>query len=177
MARHRRPPLLVAPALFAAALLASALIPGARPAVAEPPVGWSFHVGAFDVNKRRTAAEAGVEYRWETFDLGRLDDIVPVAGLTATDDEAFVVYGGLRWDLPWRTERFVPTFSFAVSAYENGDGKDLGGVLEFRSGLDLAWVLDGGGRVGVGIYHLSNAGIYSFNPGEESVYVFWSPGR
>lgn len=158
------------------ALVSALFLASADPAVAEPATGWSFHVGAFDVDKSRTAFEAGVEYRWDAFDFWRLDDLVPVAGLTATDDESVFAYGGLRWDLPWRTERFVPTLSFAVSAYEQGDGKDLGGVIEFRSGLDLSWVLDGGGRVGVGIYHLSNGSIHSFNPGEESVIVFWSPG-
>ena len=64
--------------------------------------------------------------------------------------------------------------SFAVGAYADGNGKDLGGVLEFRSAIALAWRFDDRSRLGVEFSHLSNAGIYDTNPGTENLTVNYS---
>ena len=69
------------------------------------------------------------------------------------------------------------TPQFAVSLYEQGDGRDLGGVVEFRSGLEVAYAFAKGPRVGVLFYHLSNGDFYDFNPGSNSFVVTLSFGR
>lgn len=63
---------------------------------------------------------------------------------------------------------------YAVAAYEDGEGKDLGHAIEFRSGLKLAYKLDISSHSGLGIYHLSSAGLGDKNPGEESVILSYS---
>ncbi len=54
---------------------------------------------------------------------------------------------------------------FAVGAYERNGDIDLGGPVEFRTSLDVSRALRKGVRVGVTLYHLSNARLYDRNPG------------
>lgn len=67
---------------------------------------------------------------------------------------------------------FTP--SFAVAAYEDGGGKDLGGVIEFRTGVELSYRFPNAHRLGVAYQHLSNAGIYDRNPGAENLLLTYS---
>lgn len=138
--------------------------------------GWAFSLGAFDFIDSDKAAEAGIEYRWRPRRLWRFD-LKPVVGFAGTDEGSYWGYGGFRWDVPFGSERFVPTIGFAVALYEQGDGKDLGGLVEFRSSFDLAYRFDGGSSLALSIYHLSNARIYDLNPGSESLILTWSTGR
>ena len=137
--------------------------------------GWALSLGAFDIIDSDKAVELGIEYRFEPFRLWRLD-LKPVVGLSATSEGNYWSYGGFRWDIP--TEgRWIATLGFAVAAYEEGDGKDLGCPIEFRSSIDLAYRLRSGSRIGLSFYHLSNARIYDLNPGSESLVLTWSAGR
>ena len=61
-----------------------------------------------------------------------------------------------------------------ASIFEEGDGKDLGGTVEFRSGFEISYRFDSGSRFGVYFYHLSNARIYDDNPGSNSVGLVWA---
>ena len=70
-----------------------------------------------------------------------------------------------EWPL---TERLGIAPSFAPGIYSPG-GVDLGGPLEFRSGIDLTWRLDDSFTLAAGLYHLSNGGLYSRNGGSESL--------
>ena len=134
-------------------------------------VRWSFYAGAFDIIDSDKAIEAGFELRFEPFTLWR-QTFVPMAGIAATDEESVWAYGGLRWELSFG--RWVVAPNFAASLYEDGDGKDLGGVIEFRSGLEVTRSLRNDSRVGLLFYHLSNARIYELNPGSESLVLTWS---
>lgn len=160
---------------FLLALLVCFAVPTSALDEESPAAGWAFHTGVFDLAKYQDTAEFGIEYRWRPFELFRLD-LKPTMGFTATAENGYWGYAGLRWDIPTKG-RWVPSLAFAVTAYEQGDGKDLGGTLQFRSALDVAYRLDGGSRVGLSIYHLSNASIHDFNPGSESLVLFWSLGR
>ncbi len=75
------------------------------------------------------------------------------------------IYFGNRW---------VLTPNTAVGAYAEGDGQDLGHVIEFRSGFKLAYRFDDRSRVGVAIHHLSNASIGDDNPGTETALIYYS---
>jgi len=55
--------------------------------------------------------------------------------------------------------------------YEKGQGTDLGGPIEFRSGIEVAYHLENGMRLGLGWDHRSNLEIYARNPGVEMVHV------
>ena len=158
--------------LIACLLLIPFLLPTA--AQAEDLSAWAFSIGSFEfTDSRFEALEVGVEYRWDSFELWFMD-LQPVVGFSATEEEQYWAYGGFRWDLPLLGDHWVPTIGFAVTAYEDGDGKDLGGVLEFRSSFDLAYQWDSGNRLGLSFYHLSNASIYDSNPGSESLMLTYS---
>ncbi len=81
-------------------------------------------------------------------------------------------YGGLNLD--FAIGKFYVTPNFMVGAYSRGDGKDLGGPLEFRSGLELSYEMENTHRVGVAFNHISNARIYTHNPGAETLLVNYS---
>ena len=75
------------------------------------------------------------------------------------------IYFGPRWILTPNT---------AVGAYLEGDGQDLGHVLEFRSGFELAYLLNDRSRLGIAVHHLSTAGIGDENPGTETALIYYS---
>ena len=56
-------------------------------------------------------------------------------------------------------------------APEPGTGINLGAHTEFREGAEFDYRFDNMNRVGVGMYHMSNAGIGKQNPGVELVMV------
>lgn len=58
--------------------------------------------------------------------------------------------------------------------YRQGSGRDLGGLVMFRSSLEVGMALRGGGEVSLGVAHRSNAGIYARNPGMNTVYLGYS---
>ena len=55
--------------------------------------------------------------------------------------------------------------------YSRGTGVDLGGPIEFRSGIEVAYHMENGMRLGLGWDHRSNLEIYARNPGVEMVHV------
>ena len=127
-----------------------------------------FSLGAFDFQRQNDAREVGVDVAAPAQYFG----LVPHAGLHVSTDESVYVYVGARRPFSFGSnERWLVVPSFAVSAYEEGQGKDLGGPVEFRSGLDVLRRLDRGGAVGIGFYHLSNSSLYRFNPGANSLLV------
>lgn len=117
--------------------------------------------GTFGAADTEQLFRYGLEWRGRPVAYG----LKPIVGGSYLEDGGSYVYAGARHDWePVPGWRVSP--SFAAGIYEQG-AWDLGGPLEFRSGLDL------GRRVGrdwwfaVGGYHLSNGGIYSKNGGSE----------
>lgn len=152
-----------APLLLAAAILSSSSAE-ARAANLE---GWSASVGQFDVDQEQETLELGLDFRFRRVFWG----LQPIVGLGATRDEAVFGYGGVTRPFELGKSSFFVVPNFAVSLYENGDGKDLGQALEFRSGLELLYRLPRGTRVGVGFYHLSNSSLDEVNPGANSLLL------
>ncbi|MEH6579794.1 MAG: acyloxyacyl hydrolase [Amphritea sp.] len=129
--------------------------------------------GVFDIsdNNDDEATELGIEYRFAP--LESTYNLIPTVGFTANSDEAYWLYGGVRYDISL-SEKWVLTPHWAVSLYEEGDSTDLGSVVEFRSGLELAYKLNADSHLGLGVYHLSNAGIDDINPGSDSIILSYS---
>ena len=163
-------------ALIAAAAAAVVLLAG-RPAAAQAPVAIELSGGVYEVLGERVVAEAGVELLGRPYPLPGLPrfvpDPAPIGGVMATGDGSVYAYAGFRLDFPV-TRRFTVTPNWAVGLYDKGDGRDLGGTVEFRSALDLAYQVGRRAAVGLSFYHLSNAGLYDPNPGSESLVVTWS---
>lgn len=139
------------------------------PVAAQESPRHAVSLGAFDVINGSPSGEVGFEWRFSP----RRWDLIPTAGVTLNTEGGGYVFGGVRYD--WRfAHRWIAAPHFAVTAFEEGDGRDLGSVVEFRSGLEVSYELDGGSRLGLSFYHLSNAGIDGTNPGSESLVLVWS---
>ncbi len=70
--------------------------------------------------------------------------------------------------------RIVATPSFSFGLYGEGDGKDLGHAVEFRSAIQIAYRFDDRSRLGIMLHHLSNAGLDDINPGANTVMLTYS---
>jgi hypothetical protein len=161
--------------LATAALVAAAFGP-AVPASASGPEEVTVGAGVFDVGEPGATSEADVELRFTAFHLplGELRlEIEPAAGAMVNADGGFFAYTG--FGLPWALgRRWEVTPYTGVGIYSAGDGKDLGGPVEFRSGLEVSLAVGERSRLGLSFYHLSNAVLYDLNPGEESLSLVYS---
>ncbi len=152
----------------------------ARPAHAEPPIAVSASAGRFSVWRgpaRYATYEAGWELRFAPRRLRWLPEWVPplspAAGAMATARGALYAYGGFRFDQPLGKEWSVSP-QLAAGLYYRDAGRNLGGALEFRSGIELSRRIGERSRLGLTLYHLSNAGLYNVNPGMESLVLTYT---
>ena len=169
------------PLLLAVALLAAAAWP-ATAAASEAVAEWAVYVGAYDFASGAETSEVGAELRFHLFEvpLGRFDlPIEPAAGVMGTGEGSGYLYASLRLPLHelWRDgdpERWRVVPFTGAGIYTAGDGKDLGGPVEFRSGIEVSVRAGERWWVGLSYYHLSNAVLYDLNPGEESLVLVLS---
>jgi len=126
--------------------------------------------GAFDLLQ---GDDQAVDFRLEYRHGKGLWIVKPWVGFEGTSDGAIYGVGGIYADISLG-RRFVLTPSFGVGAYDEGDGKDLGDTIEFRSQVELAYRFDNRSRVGVAFSHISNAGIGDRNPGTEILNVYYA---
>lgn len=129
------------------------------------------YAGVFNVTDSggTTSGQFGMEYRFEAIEWG----IRPMVGANVDWDGGAYGYAGLNWDIEV-FDQFYLIPNFAVGLYHDGGSKDLGGPIEFRSGLELAYQFDNAHRLGVVYNHVSNASIYDKNPGAEAALVTYS---
>jgi lipid A 3-O-deacylase len=128
--------------------------------------------GAFDVlpnNKHSGSGTTGLalsEFRFGD----QLWIFSPFVGVFGTGKGAVYTYVGFGFDIhiPYN---FIITPSFAGGYFNGGHGIDLGYYWEFRSGAELDYRFTDDRRLGVGFYHISNAGLGVHNPGVELVNV------
>ena len=130
---------------------------------------FSVSAGYYDINDNEDAADFRIEYRWGD-PLAWV--IKPWVGAEATSDGAVYGVAGLLFDFKIG-ESFLITPSFGAGAYSDGDGKDLGHTIEFRSQLELGYKFENESRFGVAFGHISNASIGDSNPGTEILSVYY----
>lgn len=148
--------------LSAAAGLPAAAVPPAPPGASLGVTGGLFEFT--DDNYR--APEFGVQYRGR----GRWWLLHPMVGGMVNADDAFNLYAGVGLDLPLGRRALI-RLAFAPGYYHQGDGKDLGSPLEFRSSFEIGWRFGDGWRIGLEGYHLSNADLADINPGDGSLVL------
>ena len=117
--------------------------------------------------------QSSLAYNFELFSGKKAFKYIrPLVGFLGTDESAYYGYFGLSVDLYFsRCKCFVLTPSLAVGAYEDGDQIRMGHTLEFRSGGDFMYKFRNNVRVGVGVFHISNAGLGYRNPGSEQLIL------
>ena len=86
-----------------------------------------------------------------------------------TADNAAYMYAGVQAN--YKLGGFNLTPSFAPGYYSQGNGKDLGHALEFKSEIQLSLELPKSSELGFAYNHLSNASLGDKNPGANS-YMF-----
>ena len=131
----------------------------------------SIFVGSYDYDDDNTSNLIGLNYHLTQNDFNILNiiDINPVVGLFVTAKSASMLYSGFETNLG--SDDFFLNLSSSAGLYSNGDGKDLGNTLQFKSEINLFYSLSKTTRIGLGSHHISNAGISSVNPGVNNYYL------
>jgi len=112
----------------------------------------------------------GLEYRFKSFAGPYGFRLIPSVGAAASNNNAYFIYTDLRHDF-YMNDQWLLTPSFGIGLFRNGDNFNLGDNKEFRSGIELAYRFDNDYRAGLALFHISNGGLSSRNPGTE-VLVF-----
>ena len=138
-------------------------------ASADDPSFLTVGVGWYDFNDNKQAVDLRVEYRPEVKYFGF---VKPWLGVEVTSDVAAYGVVGVLTDI-FFGRRLVLTPSFGAGVYTDGDGKDFGSAIEFRSQLELGYRFDDRSRVSVAVSHISNAHLTKQNPGTEVATIYY----
>ena len=98
-----------------------------------------------------------------------LGEISPVTGFFFTENQAAYLYTGIQAHYNLGDLDFTP--SFTPGLYHEGDGKDLGHVIEFKTEVQFSINTSADTKFGFSYNHVSNASLGSKNPGANS-YIF-----
>jgi opacity protein-like surface antigen len=154
--------------LLTSAMLAAALS-AAAPAQAEGGDRLLIGAGYYDIMDNEDAFDMRAEWRGgDDFAWG----IAPFVGAEATSDGALYGLAGLYRDFAIAPQWYI-TPSFGAGLYHDGDGKDLGHTVEFRSQIELGYEFESMHRMSVGFGHISNASLGDRNPGTEILNLYY----
>ena len=98
-----------------------------------------------------------------------LGNLSPITGGFITENSAIYIYSGVEWNFDLGAINFTP--SFTPGLYDQGDGKDLGHILEFKSEIQATFNTSENSSLGMSYNHISNASLGDKNPGANS-YMF-----
>ena len=113
-----------------------------------------------------------IGFQHQNEDLNRntfLGNLSPITGALITADAASYLYTGVQAQYKLGALNITP--SFTPGLYFEGDGKDLGHLIEFKSELQFSLDLSNTSELGFSYNHLSNASLGDKNPGANS-YMF-----
>ncbi len=136
----------------------------------------TFYTGQFDITDEVGDDETslfGIEHKnsdlfRETF-LGKFS---PITGAFITGKGATYVYTGVEAQYEIGPIKILP--SFTPGYYEQGNGKNLGDVLEFKSELKLGFDIFKDSKIGYSYSHISNNNWGSVNPGADNQSITFS---
>ena len=132
----------------------------------------NFFIGNFDFSDdKQKAILVGFQHQNENLYRDTfLGNVSPITGGFVTENSAAYVYSGIEWNVEMG-KKILFTPSFAPGLYHEGDGKDLGHVLEFKSEVQFSYFASNNTSFGVSYNHVSNASLGDKNPGANS-YMF-----
>ncbi len=121
--------------------------------------------GNFDYSdKNKSAIMFDMNYGFTENNMNSpIGKVTPIIGAFITEDSAAMAYAGAKID--YKLGMFVITPSFAPGFYREGDGKDLGHVLEFKSQVNIGFNIGSASVLSAGYSHISNASLGDKNPG------------
>ena len=132
---------------------------------------FNFYSGMFDFSDNgKRATIFGLEHQNENlFRDSFLGTLSPVTGALITADNAAYFYTGVQ--AQYKIGKINLTPSFTPGLYSEGNGKDLGHILEFKSEIQLSVDLLKNSHLGFSYNHISNASLGDNNPGANN-YMF-----
>ena len=135
------------------------------------PHQYNFYTGMFDFSDDgKKSTLVGIQHQNENlFKDTFLGTLSPVTGFLVTGDAATYLYTGVQAEYDLGKINLTP--SFTPGLYGQGDGKDLGHIVEFKSELQLSFDLFKDSELGFSYNHISNASLGDKNPGANS-YMF-----
>jgi hypothetical protein len=132
---------------------------------------FSVYSGMFDFSddgKRSTLI--GIQHQNENLNRDTfLGNLSPITGALITADNAGYIYTGVQ--AQYKLGNLYITPSFTPGLYHEGDGKDLGHILEFKSEVQISLDIFKDSELGFSYNHISNASLGDKNPGANS-YMF-----
>ena len=132
---------------------------------------FSVYTGMFDFSDDGKKSEL-IGFQHQNENLNRdtfLGNLSPITGALITADSAGYIYTGVQAQYKLGVLNFTP--SFTPGLYFEGDGKDLGHLIEFKSELQISLDLSRSSELGFSYNHISNASLGDKNPGANS-YMF-----
>ena len=153
-------------------LIASSVFSNADDQIlSEKNTEFNVYTGMFDFSDDgKKSTLVGVQHQNENLNRDTfLGNLSPVTGALFTADNAGYIYTGVQAQYKIGTLNFTP--SFTPGLYYEGDGKDLGHLIEFKSELQISLDLSKTSELGFSYNHLSNASLGDKNPGANS-YMF-----
>ena len=132
----------------------------------------NFFIGNFDFSDdKQKAILVGFQHQNENLYRDTfIGNVSPITGGFVTENSAVYVYTGIEWNVDMG-EKILFTPSFAPGLYHEGDGKDLGHILEFKSEVQFSYSASDNTSFGVSYNHVSNASLGDKNPRANS-YMF-----
>ena len=131
----------------------------------------NFFTGMFDwSDNKQKSGLIGIQHQNDAlFIEGGSGTFSPITGAFITANNAFYIYTGVQAE--YQLGSFVITPSFAPGYYGEGNGKDLGSPIEFKSEIQMSFDLSDTTHLGMSYNHISNASLGDKNPGANS-YMF-----
>ena len=133
---------------------------------------YNFYAGNFDFSDHKQKAILfGFQHQNQTLERKTfLGNASPITGGFITENSAAYLYTGVEWNYDMGGKMtFTP--SFAPGLYSEGNGKDLGHILEFKAEIQASYALSENSSFGMSYNHISNASLGDKNPGANS-YMF-----
>ena len=132
----------------------------------------NFYTGMFDFSDdKQRSPVLGLEHQNDELFIRSTRGTIysPITGAFITGNNAFYIYTGIQAE--YKIGNFIINPSFAPGYYGEGNGKDLGYPLEFKTEVQLAFDLSESTHLGMSYNHISNASLGDKNPGANS-YMF-----
>ncbi len=136
----------------------------------------SFYTGTFDVIDKEGDDQTslfGIEHK--NPDLFRdtiLGKFKPITGAFITGNNSVYMYTGVEGQYGLGPLKILPSFS--PGYYEEGDGKDLGSVLEFKSEIKVGFDIFENSKLSYSYSHISNNNWGYTNPGTDNQQITFS---
>ena len=132
---------------------------------------FNVYTGMFDFSDDGKKSEL-IGFQHQNENLNRdtfLGNLSPITGFLITADNAGYIYTGVQAQYKLGALNLTPSFTPGI--YHEGDGKDLGHLIEFKSELQISLDLSKTSELGFSYNHISNASLGDKNPGANS-YMF-----